>query len=190
MTETSAATGETEARTEPRNVIVRRFATRTLHRVVDLSDVLVVLSALVFAVLRLTYAGPAWITEATVWQVTGYGAILFGANRLLDTVLDGIAGALDPERFDGDVFFAMTESLRKLQLDLNEGADPENVLSGLTASSVIEELGATTRTLSRQYAARGDEDEVQRLLAVVLHLRNADKNLGPDAVARSTAEAS
>ncbi|MFI6658099.1 hypothetical protein ACIBL8_21550 [Streptomyces sp. NPDC050523] len=197
MTEITASTRKTTARTEPRNVIVRRFITRTLRRIVDGSDALFTSGLVALAVLWFAHAGPAWIVQATEWQIIGYGVILYGLNRLFDGTLEGIADALDPDRFDGDVLFEMTESLRQLRADMENGADTDDVLDSLVGSSVIEELSGTVRGISQHFAVRGDEDEAQRLMAVVLHLRNADNNLGYstlnaelDTVERSTAEAS
>ncbi len=195
MTEMTASPRKTTARTEPRNVIVRRFVTRTLRRIADSSDVFFTSGLLALTVLWFAHAGPAWIAQATDWQLIGYGVILYGINRLFDGVVEGIADALDPDRFDGDIFFEMSESLRALRTDIENGADTDDVLDSLVASRVIEELISTVRGTSQQFAARGDEDQVQRLMAVVLHLRNADENLGfgtlnaeLDAVERSTAE--
>ncbi|MBL1086801.1 hypothetical protein JK359_33390 [Streptomyces actinomycinicus] len=178
MTELTASPRKTVARTEPRNVIVRRFVTRALRRAVDGSDLFFSSALLVLAVLWFAHTGPTWIAKATDWQMIGYGVILYGANRLYDGVVEGIANTLDPDRFDGDVLFEMSESLRALRTDIETGADTDNVLDSLVASRVIEELSGTVRSISQQYAALGDEDEVQRLMAVVLHLRHADENLG------------
>lgn len=197
MTEMTASTRKTTAGTEPRNVIVRRFITRTLRRIVDISDVFFTSGLVALAALWFTHAGPAWIAQATDWKMIGYGVILYGLNRLFDETLETIADALDPDRFDGDVLFEMTESLRQLRADVENGADTESILDSLVGSSVIEELSGTVRGISQHVALRGDEDVAQRLMAVVLHLRNADSNLGYgtinaelDAVERSTAEAS
>ncbi|MEU0390473.1 hypothetical protein [Streptomyces chartreusis] len=197
MTEMTASTRKTTTRIEPRNVIVRRFVTRTLRRIADVSDVFFTSGLLALAGMWFAHAGPAWIAQATDWQMIGYGVILYGTNRLLEDTVESIADLLDPDRFDGDIFFEMTESLRQLRADIENGADTDDVLDSLVASCVIEELSGTVRGISQQFAARGDEDEVQRLMAVVLHLRNADSNLGYgtlnaelDAVDHSTAEAS
>ncbi|MFF7764250.1 hypothetical protein [Streptomyces griseorubiginosus] len=197
MTEMTASSRKMTAATEPRNVTVRRFITRTLRRIVDNSDTLFTSGLVALTVLWFAHAGPAWIAQATEWQIIGYGVMIYGLNRLFDGTLEAIADVLDPDRFDGDVLFEMAESLRQLRADMTNGADTYDVLDSMVGSSVIEELSDTVRGISQHVAADGDQDEVQRLMAVVLHLRNADDNLSYstlntelDAIERSTAEAS
>ncbi|MFJ2007949.1 hypothetical protein [Streptomyces chartreusis] len=197
MTETTASAQKTTDRTEPRNVIVRRFVTRVLRWAVDSSFAFFSAVLLALVLVWLAGAGPAWIALASEWEVIGYAIIVYGINRLFDGAAETIAYLLDPDRFDGDIFFEMFNSLHTVHADIRNGADTDDVLDSLVASNVTEELSDIVRSISQQYAARGDEDQVQRLMAVVLHLRRASENLGYgtlnahlDAIEHSRADAS
>ncbi|MGW4784926.1 hypothetical protein [Streptomyces sp. NPDC004230] len=178
MTEITAPAGETETRTEQRSVFVRRLVARGLGHVARVIDRGVGPALIVVEViLYLTHIGPAWLVQAAGWQAVAYVLAAYTAALAISGAAEYIRDMVDPDRWDGDVLFEIAHSLHDLRRDLDMGADIDDVRASLTSSRVIAELSDTVRTLSQHYAATGDEDEVQRLYAVVLHLRNADDNL-------------
>ncbi|MCX4826076.1 hypothetical protein OG883_41130 [Streptomyces sp. NBC_01142] len=128
--------------------------------------------------LWLTHTGPAWLTTASDWTVLLYAVAILGTKTTTDTVAEYVIDLIDPDRWDGDITFELAEGLTQLRADIDNGADIDDVLDSLRASNLVPELLSTLRNLAAEYAARGDEDENQRLLAAVQHLRNADQYIG------------
>ncbi|NUK50398.1 hypothetical protein HRW14_08860 [Streptomyces lunaelactis] len=164
--------------TSRRSVTVRRYAVRALRRVVQFSDIPFTAAALAMAIMWAAHAGPAWITGASDWLIMLYGILIYGANRIVDALAETAIDLIDPDRWDGDVAYELANGLTELRADIDSGADIDDVLDSLRSSNLVPELLATLRALGAGYAARGDEDENQRLLAAVLHLRNADQYIG------------
>jgi hypothetical protein len=164
--------------TASRSVTVRRYAVRALRRVVQFSDVPFTAGALAMLVMWAAHTGPGWITTVTDWQIMLYLVLVYGANRMVDTLAETAIDLIDPDRWDGDIAYELAGGLTELRADIDAGADIDDVLDSIRSSNLVPELMATVRALGSGYAARGDEDENQRLLAAVLHLRNADQYIG------------
>lgn len=162
----------------PRSVTARRYVVRAMRRVVQFSDIPFTAAAVAMAIMWAAHAGPAWITTASDWQIMLYGVLTYGANRIVDALAETAIDLIDPDRWDGDIAYELAEGLTQLRADIDNGADIDEVLDSLRSSSLVPELLGTLRALGAEYAARGDEDENQRLLAAVLHLRNADQHIG------------
>ncbi|MDQ0847721.1 hypothetical protein [Streptomyces sp. V1I6] len=156
----------------------RRHTTRALKRARRLTDPAASSTLLVMVGLWLTHTGPAWLTTANHWMVLLYAVAVLGIKTTTDVVAEYVIDLVDPDRWDGDITYEIAEGLTQLRADIDNGADIDDVLDSLRASNLVPELLFTLRNLAAEYAARGDEDENQRLLAAVLHLRNADQNIG------------
>ncbi|CAM5694937.1 hypothetical protein [Streptomyces mordarskii] len=171
------------AQTKP--VTARRLTTRALRQIIRFSDPAATATIAVMAILWISHTGPAWIATADDWTIVTYGIGIAAARVVLDVIAEWLIDLADPDRWDGDIAYAIAEDLRQLRTDITMGADPDEVLDSLSTSNLVPELLETLRGLSTQYAALGDEDEKQRLLAAVLHLRHADQNIGygPDQIA-------
>ncbi|MDQ1013147.1 hypothetical protein QFZ82_007632 [Streptomyces sp. V4I23] len=157
----------------------RRLTVRALKRARRLTDPAASATLLVMVGLWLTHTGPAWLTTANDWTVLLYAVALLGIKTTADTVAEYVIDLIDPDRWDGDIAYEIAEGLTQLRADIDNGdADIDDVLDSFRASNLLPELLYTLRNLTAGYAARGDEDENQRLLAAVLHLRNADENIG------------
>ncbi|MEU4496951.1 hypothetical protein AB0F96_26785 [Streptomyces sp. NPDC023998] len=161
-----------------RSVTARRCAVRALRRVVQFSDIPFTAGALAMLVMWAAHTGPAWLTSANEWMLLLYGVLLYGANRFVDALVEGTIDLLDPDRWDGDVAYELALGLTELRADIDNGADIDDVLDSLRSSDLVPELLATLRAMAAGYLARGDEEENQRLLTAVLHLRNADQYIG------------
>ncbi|MEU5108202.1 hypothetical protein AB0H07_39095 [Streptomyces sp. NPDC021354] len=161
-----------------RSVTARRLAARVLRQIIRLSDPVAIAVIAVMAALWLAHTGPAWLTTADDWTLVSYGVVIVGARVVLDVLLEELIDLIDPDRWDGDIAYELAEGLKQLRADIQTGADPDEVLDSLRSSDLVPELLETLRALGSEYAARGDDDENQRLLAAVLHLRNADQNIG------------
>ncbi|MET9427935.1 MULTISPECIES: hypothetical protein [unclassified Streptomyces] len=162
----------------PAAVTARRLTVRALMGARRLSDPAASVVLLVMAGLWATHTGPAWLTTANDWTFLLYAVAILGIRTTADAMAEYLIGLIDPDRWDGDIAYELAEGLAQMRADIDNGADIEDVLDSLRASSLLRELLFTVRTLAAEYAARGDEDEHQRLLAAVRHLRNADKNIG------------
>lgn len=156
----------------------RRHAVRALQRVVQFSDIPFIAAALAMVIMWVARTGPAWITTVSDWTIVLYLVLVFGANRMVDTLAETAIDLIDPDRWDGDIAYELAGGLTELRADIDSGADIDVVLDSIRSSNLVPELLATLRALGSGYAARGDEDENQRLLAAVLHLRNADQYIG------------
>ncbi|GAA3372191.1 hypothetical protein GCM10017744_102700 [Streptomyces antimycoticus] len=185
MTHTAQTKQPPASGTPSRSVAARRLTTRALSQIIRFSDPAATAAIAAMAILWITHTGPAWIATADEWTIVTYGIGIVAARVVLDVIAEGLSDLVDPDRWDGDIAYAIAEGLRQLRTDITEGADPDEVLDSLSTSDLVPQLLETLRALSTQYAARGDEDEKQRLLAAVLHLRHADQNIGygPDQVA-------
>ncbi len=173
-----ASPAQAEIRTTSRSAVARRYTTRVLRDAADVSSGFYGAGLLALTVLWVTHSGPAWIAGASAIDTIAYAAILGTSVYMFGWLAELAADALDPDAFDGDVLFEMATSMRQLHTDIEQGADPDDVHDSLVASRLIEETTITVRGLSQVYAARGDEDKVQQLMAVILHLRKADEVLG------------
>ncbi|MBT2439806.1 hypothetical protein J7E93_06655 [Streptomyces sp. ISL-36] len=167
-----------EAGQSPTAGTARRLTTRALKRVRRLTDPVASAALLVMVGLWLTHTGPAWLTTASDWTVLLYAVAVLGIKTTTDAVVEYVIELIDPDRWDGDITYELAEGLTQLRADIDNGADIDDVLDSFRASNLVPELLSTLRNLAAEYAARGDDDENQRLLAAVLHLRNADKNIG------------
>lgn len=156
----------------------RRLTVRALKRARRLTDPAASATLLVMVGLWLTHTGPAWLTTASDWTVLLYAVAVLGIKTTADAVAECLIELIDPDRWDGDITFELAEGLTQLRSDIDNGADIDDVLDSLRASNLVPELLSTLRNLAAEYAARGDDEENQRLLAAVLHLRNADKTIG------------
>lgn len=159
-------------------ITARRLTARALKLVRRLTDPAASVVILVMGGLWLTHTGPAWLTTASDWTVLLYAVAIGGTKTLVDVFAEYAIDLVDPDRWDGDIAYEIAEGLTQLRADIDNGADIDDVLDSFRASNLLPELLYTLRNLAAGYAARGDEDENQRLLAAVLHLRNADENIG------------
>lgn len=162
----------------PTAATARRLTVRALKGARRLTDPAANMVLLVMVGLWLTHTGPAWLTTASDWTFLLYAAAVLGTKTTTDAVAEYVIDLTDPDRWDGDIAYELAEGLTQLRADIDNGADVDEVLDSLRASNLVPELLSTLRNLAAEYAARGDDEEQQRLLAAVLHLRNADKNIG------------
>ncbi|MEV6654890.1 hypothetical protein [Streptomyces sp. NPDC051219] len=174
MAHISAEAGQSR----PTTGTARRLTVRALKRARRLTAPAASATLLVMVGLWLTHTGPAWLTTANDWTVLLYAVAVLGIKTTAGTVAEYVIDLIDPDRWDGDIAYELAEGLTQLRADIDSGADIDDVLDSLRASSLVPELLGTLRNLAAEYAARGDDDENQRLLAAVLHLRIADKNIG------------
>ncbi|MDH2393398.1 hypothetical protein QCN29_32470 [Streptomyces sp. HNM0663] len=156
----------------------RRLTVRALKQVRQLTDPAASATLLAMVGLWLTRTGPAWLTTASDWTILLYAVAILGTKTTADAVVEHVIDLIDPDRWDGDITFELAEGLTQLRADIDNGADIDDVLDSLRASNLVPELLSTLRNLAAEYAARGDDEENQRLVAAVLHLRNADKTIG------------
>ncbi|WP_329583631.1 hypothetical protein [Streptomyces sp. NBC_01361] len=159
----------------------RRLTVRVLKWVRQLTDPASIGTLLALIGAWLSHTGPAWIAGADAGKVLLYAVAVLGTANTVDLAAKEIINLIDPDRRDGDIAYGIAKSLAQLRADIDNGADVDDVLDSLRASSLVPELLSTLRALAAEYLGRGDEgdeDENQRLLAAVLHLRKADKTIG------------
>ncbi|WP_351233856.1 hypothetical protein [Streptomyces sp. NPDC002133] len=181
MTQIAEQTGQPRPAddTTPRRFVpARRFTVRALRHALMRTDSAASITMVIMVALWATQTGPSWLTTASDWTLLLYAVAIVGTKAAIDFLTEFIISLVDPDRWDGDIAYEIAQGFTQLRTDIDNGADIDDVLDGLSASHLVPELLGTLRTLAAAYAARGDEDENQRLLAAVLHLRNADKNIG------------
>ncbi|WP_331719688.1 hypothetical protein [Streptomyces virginiae] len=103
---------------------------------------------------------------------------LIGALYVINAAANGLIDRINPDRWDGDTAYALTEELDHIRADIDFGAEPDEIHQSLHTSGLLTATGALSRRLGVAFAERGEEDQAQRLYAAVLHLRKAEEAFG------------
>ncbi|MFD9078241.1 hypothetical protein [Streptomyces erythrochromogenes] len=121
--------------------------------------------------------------EGPLANLTAPGAVvaaltLIGALYVIDAFAAELIDRINPDRWDGDTAYALTEELDHIRADIDFGAEPDEIHHSLHTSGLLTATGALSRRLGVAFAERGEEDQAQRLYAAVLHLRKAEEAFG------------
>ncbi|MFB8443601.1 hypothetical protein ACFC7A_31605 [Streptomyces niveus] len=157
---------------------VRRRAVAILGRIADHSHAPFQLAVVALLIVRVTGTGPGWITTATNNDFMLYGLLVFFASFLFATVLEWVIWLVNPFTWDGDVAYDIAQDLTDLRADIDNGAHLNHVLDSLRGSELVPELLMTLRALASAYAAEGDMEEEERLLAAATLMGLADACIG------------
>ncbi|RKN36683.1 hypothetical protein [Streptomyces hoynatensis] len=154
-------------RTISRSATARRWMVTILNLAAEAIDILNAAAGIGLTTASALRVGPQW-AQLTMGDLTLAVFALYGAAQLIRPALTGLATAVDPDLRDGSDLHEAGRLITQIQQDLEDGADPGDVLHELRAAAVPERLA----WLLEDLAAARPEETTALLRVMADHLRD------------------